>query len=88
MRASPSPPSIFAPVCPSVPRSPFAVTACGSFLDRLISIAIPRIRDFRGISPKSFDGRGNFSMGVTEQLIFPEIDFDKVITPVAWTSPS
>ena len=48
------------------------------FLDRLISIAIPRIRDFRGISPKSFDGRGNFSMGVTEQLIFPEIDFDKV----------
>ena len=47
------------------------------FFDRLISIAIPRIRDFRGISPKSFDGRGNFSMGVTEQLIFPEIDFDK-----------
>ena len=48
------------------------------FLDRLISVAIPRIRDFRGISPKSFDGRGNFSMGVTEQLIFPEIDFDSV----------
>lgn len=48
------------------------------FLDRLIAIAIPRIRDFRGISPKSFDGRGNFSMGVTEQLIFPEIDYDKV----------
>ena len=48
------------------------------FFDRLISIAIPRIRDFRGISPKSFDGRGNFSMGVTEQLIFPEIDFDKI----------
>lgn len=48
------------------------------FFDRLISTAIPRIRDFRGISPKSFDGRGNFSMGVTEQLIFPEIDFDKV----------
>lgn len=48
------------------------------FLDRLISIAIPRIRDFRGISAKSFDGRGNFSMGVTEQLIFPEIDFDSV----------
>lgn len=46
------------------------------FFDRLIAIAIPRIRDFRGISPKSFDGRGNFSMGVTEQLIFPEIDFD------------
>ena len=48
------------------------------FLDRLIAIAIPRIRDFRGISAKSFDGRGNFSMGVTEQLIFPEIDFDKI----------
>ena len=48
------------------------------FLDRLISIAIPRVRDFRGISPKSFDGHGNFSMGVTEQLIFPEIDYDKI----------
>ena len=48
------------------------------FFDRLLSVAIPRIRDFRGISPKSFDGRGNFSMGVTEQLIFPEIDFDSV----------
>ena len=48
------------------------------FLDRLISIAIPRIRDFRGVSPKSFDGRGNFAMGVTEQIIFPEIEYDKV----------
>ena len=48
------------------------------FLERLISIAIPRIRDFRGIGPKSFDGRGNFAMGVTEQIIFPEIDYDKV----------
>ena len=48
------------------------------FLDRLIAVAIPRIRDFRGISPKQFDGRGNFSMGVSEQIIFPEIDFDKV----------
>ncbi|MCQ3830817.1 MULTISPECIES: 50S ribosomal protein L5 [Microbulbifer] len=48
------------------------------FLERLIGIAIPRIRDFRGISPKQFDGRGNFSMGVTEQIIFPEIDYDKV----------
>ena len=47
-------------------------------MERLISIAIPRIRDFRGFSPKSFDGHGNFSMGVTEQIIFPEIDFDKV----------
>lgn len=48
------------------------------FFDRLTAIAIPRIRDFRGISAKSFDGRGNFSMGVTEQLIFPEIEFDSV----------
>lgn len=48
------------------------------FFDRLTSTAIPRIRDFRGLSAKSFDGRGNYSMGVTEQLIFPEIDYDKV----------
>jgi large subunit ribosomal protein L5 len=48
------------------------------FLERLISIAIPRVRDFRGISPKSFDGRGNFAMGVTEQIIFPEINYDEV----------
>jgi large subunit ribosomal protein L5 len=50
------------------------------FLDRLISIAIPRIRDFRGLSPKSFDGRGNYSMGVQEQIIFPEIDYDHIDT--------
>ncbi len=48
------------------------------FLERLIDISIPRIRDFRGISPKQFDGRGNFSMGVSEQIIFPEIDYDKI----------
>ncbi len=48
------------------------------FLDRLIDVAIPRIRDFRGLSPKSFDGRGNYSMGVREQIIFPEIDYDKI----------
>lgn len=48
------------------------------FLDRLISIAIPRIRDFRGLSPKSFDGRGNYSFGISEQIVFPEIDYDKV----------
>jgi large subunit ribosomal protein L5 len=48
------------------------------FLDRLISIAIPRQRDFRGISSKSFDGRGNFAMGITEQIVFPEIDYDKI----------
>ena len=50
------------------------------FLDRLISIAIPRIRDFRGLNPRSFDGRGNYSMGVKEQIIFPEIDYDKIDT--------
>jgi large subunit ribosomal protein L5 len=50
------------------------------FLDRLLSIALPRIRDFRGLNPRSFDGRGNYSFGVTEQLIFPEIDYDKVTT--------
>ena len=48
------------------------------FLERLIVVAIPRIRDFRGVSAKSFDGRGNFSMGVAEQIIFPEIDYDKI----------
>jgi large subunit ribosomal protein L5 len=48
------------------------------FLDRLISIAIPRIRDFRGLSPRAFDGRGNYSMGIKEQIIFPEVDYDKI----------
>jgi large subunit ribosomal protein L5 len=48
------------------------------FLDRLINIAMPRIRDFRGVSPKSFDGRGNYNLGLKEQLIFPEIDYDKI----------
>ena len=51
------------------------------FLDRLISLAIPRIRDFRGLPPKAFDGRGNYTFGVSEQLIFPEIDYDKVDSP-------
>ncbi len=50
------------------------------FLDRLINVAIPRIRDFRGLSPKSFDGRGNYSIGVKEQIMFPEIDYDKIDT--------
>lgn len=48
------------------------------FLERLIDVAIPRIRDFRGLNPKSFDGRGNFSMGLTEQIVFAEIDYDKI----------
>ena len=47
------------------------------FLDRLVSIALPRLRDFRGLNPRSFDGRGNYSMGIREQIIFPEIDYDK-----------
>jgi large subunit ribosomal protein L5 len=51
---------------------------CYEFLDRLISIAIPRIRDFRGLSPRSFDGRGNYSLGVKEQIIFPEVDYDSI----------
>lgn len=50
------------------------------FLDRLVNVAIPRIRDFRGFSPKSFDGHGNYSLGVREQIIFPEIDYDKIDT--------
>jgi large subunit ribosomal protein L5 len=50
------------------------------FLDRLINIAIPRIRDFRGMNPKAFDGRGNYNMGIREQIIFPEIDYDKIDT--------
>ena len=48
------------------------------FLDRLITVALPRVRDFRGVSPKSFDGRGNYALGLREQLVFPEIDYDKV----------
>jgi len=50
------------------------------FLDRLVTVAIPRIRDFRGLNPRSFDGRGNYSLGVKEQIIFPEIDYDKIDT--------
>lgn len=50
------------------------------FLDRLVNVALPRIRDFRGLSPKSFDGRGNYSLGLREQIVFPEIDYDKVDT--------
>src|SRR5258708_4161706 len=50
------------------------------FLDRLVNIALPRVRDFRGVSPKSFDGRGNYALGLKEQLVFPEVDYDKVDT--------
>jgi large subunit ribosomal protein L5 len=48
------------------------------FLDRLINIALPRVRDFKGVSPKGFDGRGNYTLGIREEIIFPEIDFDKI----------
>ena len=48
------------------------------FFDRLVNVNLPRVRDFRGVSPKSFDGRGNFAMGLKEQIIFPEIDYDKI----------
>jgi large subunit ribosomal protein L5 len=48
------------------------------FLDRLVTVALPRVRDFRGVSPKSFDGRGNYTLGIKDQLIFPEIDYNKV----------
>jgi large subunit ribosomal protein L5 len=48
------------------------------FLDRLITIALPRVRDFRGVSGKSFDGRGNYALGIKEQIVFPEIDYDKI----------
>jgi large subunit ribosomal protein L5 len=51
---------------------------CYEFLDRLMSVAIPRIRDFRGLNPRSFDGRGNYSLGVREQIIFPEVDYDEI----------
>jgi large subunit ribosomal protein L5 len=55
------------------------------FLDRLITIALPRVRDFRGLNPKSFDGRGNYAMGIKEHIVFPEIDYDKVDRSGAWT---
>ena len=48
------------------------------FLDKLVNVALPRVRDFRGVSPRGFDGRGNFTLGVKEQIIFPEIDYDKI----------
>ncbi|MGK9168650.1 50S ribosomal protein L5 [Inquilinus limosus] len=50
------------------------------FLDRLVNIALPRVRDFRGLSPKAFDGRGNYALGIKEQIVFPEIDYDKIET--------
>ena len=58
------------------------------FFDRLVAAALPRIRDFRGISPRSFDGRGNYSLGIADQTIFPEIELDKIKRSRAWTSRS
>ncbi len=55
------------------------------FLDRLITIALPRVRDFRGLNPKSFDGRGNYAMGIKEHIVFPEIEYDKVDQIWVWT---
>jgi large subunit ribosomal protein L5 len=51
------------------------------FMDRLVSLALPRVRDFRGVSPKAFDGAGNYTLGMKEQVVFPEIDFDKIDAP-------
>ena len=56
------------------------------FMDRLVNIALPRVRDFRGLNGKSFDGRGNYAMGIKEQIVFPEIDYDQVDESAAWTS--
>ena len=53
-------------------------TRCWEFLDRLLSVALPRVRDFRGVSPRAFDGRGNYTLGIREQLIFPEVEYDKI----------
>ena len=64
-------------ICPSARRSPSAATRC-EFLDRLFNVALPRVRDFRGISANAFDGRGNYALGIKEQLIFPEIEYDKI----------
>ena len=54
------------------------MNACMNFFNRLVNVVLPQIRDFRGVSPDAFDGRGNYSIGLTEQLIFPEIDYDRV----------
>ena len=67
-----------AKACRSAPWSPCAATSMYEFLDRLISVALPRVRDFRGVSSKSFDGRGNYTLGLRDQLIFAEIDYAKV----------
>ena len=77
-RASRSPTSSCATACPSGLSVTLRHARMYEFLDRLTAIAIPRIRDFRGLNARSFDGRGNYSMGVREQIIFPEIDYDAI----------
>ena len=77
-RASRSPSSSSGRACRSACTSPCAATGCGSSCDRLLSIALPRIRDFRGLSDRQFDGRGNYTFGLTEQLMFHEINPDQV----------
>ena len=62
----------------SASRLPCAAISMWEFLDRLFNVALPRVRDFRGINPNAFDGRGNYAFGLKEQLIFPEIEYDKV----------
>ena len=64
--------------CPSRPPSPCAATACTSSCDRLFNVALPRVRDFRGVPTSAFDGRGNYTLGLKDQLIFPEVDYAKV----------
>ncbi len=64
--------------CRSAPRSRCVGARMYEFLDRLVTIALPRVRDFRGLSGKSFDGRGNYALGLKEQIVFPEIDYDKI----------
>jgi large subunit ribosomal protein L5 len=76
--ASRSPSSSCARACRSAPTSRCAATACGSSSTGLLSVALPRIRDFRGLSPKQFDGRGNYTFGLNEQSMFHEIDQDKI----------
>ena len=75
--------------CRSARWSRFAGDRMYEFLDRLVAMSLPRIRDFRGISPNSFDGRGNYTLGLREQIIFPEIDYDKIDQYCAvWRSAS
>ena len=74
--------------CRSACKVTLRKTRMYEFLDRLVNIALPRVRDFRGLNPKSFDGRGNYALGIKEHIIFPEIDYDQIDRSGAWTSSS